>query len=340
MDIDIILEPDLSPMQVAELGQAAERLGIRALWTSNYFAHWDAFLSLVPLIQSTERLLVGPLAVSPFEMHPQKMANSIITLNEFSKGRAVIAMGAGEGNLDCMNLSKPKKIVRAVREAVEIVMFAGAGKLSKGYQGEYFKVNFPCPYPWAETGVPFVYVTSYREQMQRLGGRVANGAYLGSMPTNLVDAAMEQVRTGLGRRDVAPEGFRVNNFWGWHIKADRDEAYRESRRELAWRGRKLAFEVVNLFLDEEQSQLVVDNYDAFVAAWFDRSGNIKGIPDEVANPIMHGLTSTGGLDDMDREIERFKTFEKAGLTEISLRLHDDPMEGLELIGEHIVPAMR
>ena len=57
MDVDIILEPDLNPQQVAELGQAAEKLGVRALWTSNYFAHWDCFLSLVPLAQTTSTLL-------------------------------------------------------------------------------------------------------------------------------------------------------------------------------------------------------------------------------------------------------------------------------------------
>ena len=56
MDIDIILEPDLTPRQISELGVAAERFGIRALWTSNYFAHWDAFLSLLPLVQATDRL--------------------------------------------------------------------------------------------------------------------------------------------------------------------------------------------------------------------------------------------------------------------------------------------
>ena len=52
------------------------------------------------------------------------------------------------------------------------------------------------------------------------------------------------------------------------------------------------------------------------------------------------MTSTGGLEDLDREIERFRKFGKAGQTTIALRLHDNPMDALEIIGEHVVPALR
>ena len=52
------------------------------------------------------------------------------------------------------------------------------------------------------------------------------------------------------------------------------------------------------------------------------------------------MTSTGGLEDLDREIERFKLFQKNGLNEISLRLHEDPMDALKIIGERVVPALR
>ena len=144
MEVDIILEPDLGPAQLVELAQAAERYGIRAIWTSNYFAHWDPFISLVPVAQATKRLRMGALAVSPFEMHPLKIANALLSLNELSGGRAMAAIGAGEGNLDAMALHKPEKIVVAVREAIEIVMGAAQKKLAKdGYKGEVFNVTYP-----------------------------------------------------------------------------------------------------------------------------------------------------------------------------------------------------
>ena len=88
MDINIIVEADVSPHEMADIAVAAEKLGVRALWSSNYHQFWDAFLSLVPTALKTSELIIGPLAVSPWEMHPLKMANALLTLNELSNGRA------------------------------------------------------------------------------------------------------------------------------------------------------------------------------------------------------------------------------------------------------------
>ncbi|MEY4357711.1 MAG: hypothetical protein RL469_1037, partial [Pseudomonadota bacterium] len=93
-------------------------------------------------------------------------------------------------------------------------------------------------------------------------------------------------------------------------------------------------------LTEDEAEVVRANYDKFVAAWFDRSGNIQGVPQEIPNRLCEYFTSTGGLEDLDREIERFRMFARAGLTEVALRLHDQPMEALDIIGELVLPKLR
>ena len=131
MDIEIILEPDITPEQLAELAVTAEGYGIRAMWASNYHQHWDAFLSLVPAAQVTKKILLGPLAVSPYESHPLKLANALLTLNEMSHGRARLALGGGGSVLRWIREDlDPKKlrIVRGVREAVEIIRGAASGR--------------------------------------------------------------------------------------------------------------------------------------------------------------------------------------------------------------------
>ena len=65
MDIDIILAEDVTPSQFAELAVEAEKLGIRAVWSSNYHQNWDCFLTLAPAAAATSCKLLGPLAHSP-----------------------------------------------------------------------------------------------------------------------------------------------------------------------------------------------------------------------------------------------------------------------------------
>ena len=340
MHIDIILEPDLDPSQIKELGVKAEEYGVHALWTSNYFSHWDPFLSLVPLSESTKQLKFGPLAVSPFEMHPLKIANSLISLNEMSNGRAQVAVGAGEGNITAMALETPKKVVLAVREALEIIIQATKNQLSDQYKGEHFSVNLPCDYSWAKSSRPLVYGTAYKHMMMRMEGRVADGVYIGATPPEIICSAIENIKIGIDKRVNNEQRVEINSFWAWHIKKDKEEAYRESRRELAWRARKLELELLENYFNPEDSQLITENFESFVDAYFDRSGNIKNIPIDLANHLCEVFTSTGVIEDIDREIVRFKAFEAAGQTQLSLRLHDDPMQALDLIGQMVIPYFK
>ena len=107
---------------------------------------------------------------------------------------------------------------------------------------------------------------------------------------------------------------------------------------MAWRARKLDPELLSLFFNPDECKLIVDNFQSFVDAYFDRSGNVKNIPEELSNRLCEVFTSTGDLEDIDREIERIKKFEEAGLTQLSLRLHDDPMKALQIIGEYVMPV--
>ncbi|RZO95143.1 MAG: LLM class flavin-dependent oxidoreductase [Gammaproteobacteria bacterium] len=340
MKIDIILEPDLTPEEICDLGLLAESYGIDSVWTSNYFAHWDPFISLTQLANQSKKIKLGILAVSPFEMHPLKIANSLLTLNEISQGRAQIAVGAGEGNLTAMNLDTPKKIVLAVREALEIINKACCNDLKKGYEGEIFSVSLPCDYGWAKQKKPIVYGTAYRHMMMRMEGRVADGVYIGATPPEVLEEAIDNIQIGKEKRLDGNENILINSFWAWHIKSDKEEAYKESRRELAWRARKLEKSLLQHYFSDDECEEIAAKFESFVDAYFDRSGNIKDIDIEIANKLCRVFTSTGDLADLGSEIVRFKQFEKMGQTHLSLRLHDDPKAALDIIGTEVLPHFK
>ena len=239
-----------------------------------------------------------------------------------------------------MNLDTPKKIVLAVRESLEIIIRACSNDLKEGYDGEIFNVSLPCDYGWAKESKPIVYGTAYRHMMMRMEGRVADGVYIGATPPEVLEEAIENIQIGKEKRIDSNEDILINSFWAWHIKSDKEEAYKESRRELAWRARKLEKSLLQHYFSDDECEEIVAKFDSFVDAYFDRSGNIKDIDIEIANKLCRVFTSTGDLSDLGSEIARFKQFEKMGQTHLSLRLHDNPMDALDIIGKEVMPHFK
>jgi 5,10-methylenetetrahydromethanopterin reductase len=341
MQIDIILEPDLSPAQVAEIAVAAENYGFRTLWHSNYHQNPDAFVALVPAALATKKIRLGVLAVSPYEMHPLKIANALLTLNELSNGRAVVAVGGGGSVMGAIGIKmdpKAQRIVRSVREAVEIIRGVISGQFFQGYQGEVYKVTRPLKSGWARAPKPLIFTCSTGPKMLEMAGKVADGTQMSDVTPEKIDHHMQHLRAGLAARAIPAEDFRVGNFWAWHIKADREKSMYEARRELVFRGELLPPKYdMEPYVTAEERQLVIDKWQNFARAFWTRSGKIDDVPESIVNRLIAACSSAGGLDDIDHQIERFRVFEKAGLTELSIRLFDEPMAGLKIVAEHVLP---
>ena len=361
MDIDIILEERSKAEEIRELAVAAEQFGIRAVWVSNYHQYWDAFVALVPAALATSKILLGPLAVSPWEMHPLKMANAILTLNEIAKGRAMLAVSGGGGCYAAIGwratsdgdvwppldpttgFAATNRRVRSVRETIEIMQHARTGKVTMGYEGGAFVVKRPFVMDWARHDGPLLYACSSAPMMIRMGARVADGLQLSDFTLDMMPAAMQNVQAGLAKREQPIDDFRVGNFWAWHLKPDREVSMYEARRELFLRGAlmgKLKPELTALLGDADEADLVLDNWHNFRKAFFTRSGKIEGVPEDIVNRLIAGLASAGDVNQLEVELERFRQFANSGLTELSLRLHDDPMHALRIIGKHVIPAVR
>lgn len=359
MDIDIILESNVSPTEVAELAVEAEKIGVRALWTSNYHQNYDAFMSLIPAALATSKIILAPLAVTPWEMHPLKMANALLTLNETSSGRAMVGISGGGGVLGAMGwkIHKegpvwplrdelkgqrfPERRVRGVQECIEVLNLARSGKMAYSYEGEIFQIVRPFQHDWAtaETG-PLIIGCCSGPMMIRMGARIADGIQLSDYTIDMMPHAMENVNKGFEKREWPADNFRIGNFWAWHIKKDKSASLKEARRELIWRGAiaaKYEHEIRAHVDSDEEVQLIIDNWDSFFKAYWSRTGEIDNVPGETVNKLIAGMSSSGDVNDIELEMDRFDSFAASGLTELSVRLFDDPMDGLKLIGEHVMP---
>lgn len=362
MDIDIILECNVSPAQVAELAVEAEKLGIRAIWTSNYHQDYDCYMSLMPAAAATSRIKLGVMAVTPWELHPLKMANATHTLNQFSNGRAMVSISGGGGVLgaigwrihkdgpvwplkDPITLARfPERRVRGLIETIEILNLFRSGRMNFQYNGEIFQVTRPFQNTWDQSGEPFfIYGCCSGPMMIRAGARLADGVFLSDYTLDMMPSAIENLEKGFAKRQWPKDNFRLNNFWAWHIKEDKKKSFVEGKNELIWRGAiaaKYADHIRPHVDSDEEVRLIIDNWESFLQAFWKRDGIIPNVSDETTTRLLDGMTSWGDLSAIDQEAERFRKFATTGLTELSLRLFDDPMDSLKLIGKHLLPKLR
>lgn len=337
MRIDLVLESSNSPERLAELARLAEDAGVSGIWISNMHDGRDPFINLVDAARATEHLHMGPVAVSPYELHPLKMGNALLTFNEIAKGRAHLGVAAGDGGTAfAMGMAATRRL-RAVRECIDIIEAMATGELVK-YMGEMYKVRWYHA-DWVTQGQPEVYVCAGGPQLLRSSAKYSQGIYLGDhLPKHVADVRT-MIDPEIEAHNPHKDSFRLRNFWAWHVKEDREEALAEARMWLAARVTPWPAYYHRGILPEEDMQIVWDNTDALNRAFYGKDSNIPEIPRRILDELSAQCTACSALADIDHEIERLQAFKAAGLTDISLRIYKDPEKAIKIIGERVIPAL-
>jgi len=335
MKIDVILDARADAEEIKRLGVLAEENGFDGVWVSSLLDARDPFANFVPLALATSTIKIGPIAVNPWDIHPVRIAASLYTLNEFSKGRARVVIGGGGEALQALNL-EPKRRVRAVQECIEIIKIAGDGKRAD-YIGELYQMKGH-QLSWLTAPRPQVYAGANMEQMLRMAARVADGVMMSDMPPVLAKAALVQLAENLQANDRNPADFWSGSFTAWHVYADKEQARREACQWMLLRGLFRPW-ILREFLSEEAVQLVMNNAQSFVDAFVAKTHKIKNVPDEVLDALVDNLTVTGSLDDTDKLVGHLLEYKKIGVQSIQLRIYTDPANSIEHIGQRVIPAL-
>jgi alkanesulfonate monooxygenase SsuD/methylene tetrahydromethanopterin reductase-like flavin-dependent oxidoreductase (luciferase family) len=335
MRIDLIIESDKSANDFSRLGKLAEDYGLGCVWVANNSNGRDPFVNFTPFAMQSENIAMGPMAISPFELHPLKMGMALLSLNEIAKGRAAIVVGGGGGVAQNIG-QRPKQVIRPMRECIEILTMMANGETGS-YDGEIFPISW-LDTTWVTQKPPMIYAGANGPKLVASAAEYAYGIMASDFTPerikwlhNIIDPILEQ-------RGVAPATYPVNNFWAWHVKADPAEANREARIWLCVRG-TIYDDYIRDVVDEDEAAIVTKNISSFTKAYYRKSPEIEGVPDEIIDKIVERGTSASSLDNISVEVERFKEFERMGLNEISLKVYGNPEEAIRTIGEHIVPAL-
>ncbi len=337
MKVQVFLEAGLAPPIVTRLGVLADEYGIDTLWASSFPARREPFMCLAALAQQQRHLRLGAVPISPYEMHPVKIADSLLTLNELCDGRAAVTIGGlGHSVMRVTGLT-PVRRVRAVRECVEILHAAASGE-PVNYQGEIYSLtNYQAD--WAKARSPRIYVGANGPSMLKMAGRVADGVMLSDVPLARMGEVLPRIQSGRAAAGRSAKPAYITNFFAWHIKEDRQAANDEARMELIWRGLLQPWHT-SPFLGDDDAAFVDSQRDAFLQAFLTRSPKIAGVPERIVTALVDNLTFTGGPEDIGDVAQKLADLGAAGQDAVTLKVHGDAEEAIHMIGRHLMPALR
>jgi alkanesulfonate monooxygenase SsuD/methylene tetrahydromethanopterin reductase-like flavin-dependent oxidoreductase (luciferase family) len=335
--VGIVLNGRRSADDIAELARLAEAAGIRNIWLSGGSRSKDHALRLAVAATRTSSITLGPVAISPFEAHPARIAIELLTLQEISGGRAAVVLGGGGDLAATLGVAFAHR-VRAVDETLDIVRAVARGG-EVNHRGRVFAVHGLFS-PWSGMTPPTLYVGANRPRMLAMAARKADGVMFSDMPSARVAALVQQLRAGAAAGGRAVDALRVNNWFVWNLQSSRSEAVALATRLLAFRLyyiRDVA-SVLGLAepdvteLERRQGEMLRAIFEGRAAPWQPRP--------ELVEVLIRHLTLSGGPQDVDACIERLLEFERGGLTEIALALHGEPARAIKLLGERVVQAVQ
>ena len=335
MRLDVILDPELSPQEVTELGLLAEKVGLGAVWSSNYPNSRDPFINLCPLALASSRIRLGPLVVTPYELHPYKISKALGSLNELCGGRANILIGGPTGVNAFMGMDTTRMVGR-VRECMEILQGISPDA-PLNYKGDIFQTWGYQP-RWMTDEPPQIYVGANKEQMLLMAAGLADNIMLGDTSPERLERSLQQLDANLQSHGRTRSDVQVSALVAWHVKDDAAASVSEARSQLALRG-MLDSWYLDTFLDEAECQLVTTNRNKFFSAYKQGSDLIEGVPDNIVTKLVDNLTMSGGPESLARHIATLQRYQAMGLDQVAFKLHGDPHAAIETIGARLVPLL-
>ncbi|HVO92465.1 MAG TPA: LLM class flavin-dependent oxidoreductase [Terriglobales bacterium] len=180
--------------EIHSRARRAEELGYDGIFLGeSHLSSIDSFQTLASCAMITKRVLLGIAVTNIVFRHPTVIAGAAASLNEISRGRAIMGLGTGDGpiysqGLKAMPIKQFEEGVRLIRRLVQgdAATFP-TGKLKLG-----FTIHRPAP----------IYVSAEGPKGLQLAGRSADGVILGTgFDLKVYAWAKQKIREGAAETD-------------------------------------------------------------------------------------------------------------------------------------------
>jgi len=289
--------------EIHKRAQRAEELGYDGIFLGeSHLSSIDSFQTLASCAMITKRVLLGIAVTNMVFRHPTVLAGAAASLNEISKGRAILGLGTGDGPVYSQGLKATP--MKDFEIGVQMIRALTQGKTIQ--------------FPTGKVGISFhlrptpIYVSAEGPKGLQLAGRSADGVILGTgFDLSVYEWAKKNIRAGAAETGRKESDIAVIAAGMLCVRDDGSEARRIVRNRIANRAHhnfRFTFETVPA---EE-----LEGVKKFVAA-FDvmKPMEDRVDPDLVNDYLVRRFSIAGNPKEC---IERIEELQAAGVEHLML----------------------
>src|SRR3989475_10079347 len=330
LEFAFTLKPDMNPERVIALTRQAENAGFACGWVFDSHVLWqDPYPLLTLMAANTRRMRFGTCVTNPVVRDPTVTASLLATLNRISAGR--MDCGIGRGASSRPGMGKRPTPLENVEQTVQIIRALNSGKQIT-YEGH------PIQMPWADGGVPPVWVAAYGPKALRCAGRIADGVILQFADPHLIKWCLGFVRASAEKAGRNFAQIRVMSAAPVWVSDDVAAA----REHVRWFPALVSNHVVDLisrYKPEELPEALTayvrnrQGYDYLHHAEVG-SADAEFVPDKTVDRYCI-------IGPVSEHIRRLQELQALGVTQFNIYLMSgDEEKTLEIYGRDVIPAFR
>ncbi|HEX9000453.1 MAG TPA: TIGR03842 family LLM class F420-dependent oxidoreductase [Blastocatellia bacterium] len=328
LDFAITFKPDMTPTHIVNLTKQAEAAGFNYGWMFDSHVLWQEPFPLMTLMATnTERMRIGPCVTNPAVRDWTVTASLFATLNRISGGRMDIGIGRGDSSRRVMGkkpttLADLETCVQTIRD------------LTAGRQITYEEKEIQMP--WADAGVPPIWVAGYGPKALRCAGKIGDGVILQFADPHLIKWCLNFVREGA--EEAGRDFSKIKVMSAAPVWVSDDLAV--ARDRVRWFPALVSNHVVDLVSKYKPEELPPE-LTGFIR---DRKGYNYLHHAEVGSSNAEFVTD----DVVDRfclvgpvaeQVRRLKELQEAGVTQFNIYLMcGDEEQTVEIYGNEVIPA--
>ncbi len=239
----------MPPLEVLQhTARRSEERGFDAIWWPDHLMGWhpqsawtpahaplaavmpnphiylDPTAAITAAAMVTERVKLGTSVTEPVRNHPAQLARTWLTLDHLTKGRAILGIGAGEGeNITPYGIDFSKPATR-LEDALRVIRLLWENDDPIDYDGPVFTLrDAVCGMGAYEGRFPPIWVASHGPRLCRATGELADGWLPTFLPFDDYAARWDLVKKG-----AAGAGRHVDDItagmWAYTVVAEDHEA--------------------------------------------------------------------------------------------------------------------